>query len=403
MLGVESRQRTGRTWILALGWLLLAPAGLVAQKTPARSADLIPSLVTVRVTLPSGETFQATAWEGDALTFRSDRLGAHLALVPTVRNRFTGDVSVTLYPLEDHGSVARITGAAERIDARLGFRSIATSLLDVEVVEIRDPTLREARGVPDAQRGEGRPGRRDRRRRGRLLRRVWRERVLRLRGDRELRRLLRRLLCPGEVDVVAHGRAEGGRGGRGRRRAASLVSGLISWGASDEKESVLKSLRLAFLALVVISVPAVAQQGASDGAGGVRLRAERGSHATIELSNATRSGFLLFGTLRDGAGQPVPGAGIRIVRFEVTGPSGHLDNVADLVPLEQLNAQISPFVVKRTVALATDEDGRFSVRRALPPGRYSLQVDWDDVPEGSPVVQWQLRWEDRGDGVAPKR
>jgi len=134
------------TWIFAAGCLLVLPAGLLAQQPGGMSTSLVPELVTVRVTLPSGKTFQATAWEGDALTFRSDRLDTKLALVPRVQDRITGDVTISLYPLVDEGTVARITGEPEEIDARLGIRSIATSLLDVEVVKIRQATPQELAG-----------------------------------------------------------------------------------------------------------------------------------------------------------------------------------------------------------------------------------------------------------------
>lgn len=142
----QGRWRHGLTWILAAGCLLVLPAGLHAKQPAGMSANLAPELVTVRVTLPSGKTFQATAWEGDALTFQSERLDVHLALVPTVQDRVTGDVTISLYPLMDDGSVMRITGGAERIDTRLGIRSIATSLLDVEVVKIRQATPQELAG-----------------------------------------------------------------------------------------------------------------------------------------------------------------------------------------------------------------------------------------------------------------
>jgi hypothetical protein len=137
------------TWGLATGWLLLVPAGLFAQQPVGRSSGLVPDLVTVRVTLPEGKTVEATAWEGDAITIRSKRLNANLALVPTVRDRITGDVTIDLYPLAGEGKVSRITGEVERLDARLGIRSLATSLLDVEVTEIRRATPQELAGYLD--------------------------------------------------------------------------------------------------------------------------------------------------------------------------------------------------------------------------------------------------------------
>lgn len=165
----------------------------------------------------------------------------------------------------------------------------------------------------------------------------------------------------------------------------------------------MKLLSLALLLLTLLTVPAVAQPGVSGNTDGVTLVAERGSHATIELSSKTRVGFLLSGTLLDATEQPMAGADIRIVRFEVTGPTKRHANVSDLVPLEDLNAQVAPFVIKQTIPLVTGKDGRFSLQRVLPPGRYSLQVDWDEVPEGSPVVRWNLRWENRTRDAAATR
>jgi|GEM_PF-2081530 len=145
----RSRWGSGLTWALAAGCLLLLPTGLLAQQPVGMSASLVPDLVTVRVTLPSGKTFQATAWEGDALTFRSETLGLNLALVSRVEDGVLGDVTIDLYRLQDDGPVTRIIGKAERIDARRGLRSVATSQLDVEVVEIRQATVQELKGYLD--------------------------------------------------------------------------------------------------------------------------------------------------------------------------------------------------------------------------------------------------------------
>jgi|GEM_PF-2357136 len=162
----------------------------------------------------------------------------------------------------------------------------------------------------------------------------------------------------------------------------------------------MKLLSLALLLLALLAIPAAAQPGVSGNTDGVTLVAERGSHATIELSPGTRAAFLLSGTLLDAAKHPMVGAEIRIVRFEVTGPAERNDNVKDLVPLDQLNAEAPPFVIKQTISMVTGKDGRFTLQRELPPGRYSLQVDWDEVPESSAVVRWNLRWENRGRGDA---
>lgn len=150
MMG-RQRSRWGKrlTWVLVASWLLVLPTGLLAQQPVGMSASLVPDLVTLRVTLPSGKTFQATVWEGDALTFTSETLGINLALVPTVQDEVLGDATVDLYRLQDDGPVTRIVGKAERIDARLGLRSVATSQLDVEIVEIRRATQLELPGYLD--------------------------------------------------------------------------------------------------------------------------------------------------------------------------------------------------------------------------------------------------------------
>ncbi len=142
----RSRRRGGLTWLLATGWLLLVPMGLVAQQAAAKPARSVPDLVTVRLTAPGGETFEATAWEGDAVTFHSTTLGIDLALVPTVQDQVLGDVRIDLYPLQNDGSVTRIAGEVERLDVQLGLRSVATSLVDVEVTEIRPATAKERAG-----------------------------------------------------------------------------------------------------------------------------------------------------------------------------------------------------------------------------------------------------------------
>jgi len=154
------------------------------------------------------------------------------------------------------------------------------------------------------------------------------------------------------------------------------------------------------LLLILLAVPALAQPAVSGATDHVSVFAERGDHATIKLSPKTRSSVRLSGTLLDDSDQPVEGAEIRIVRFEIAGPE---KGPAKLVPLDQLNSEIAPYVIRQTIPLVTGADGTFSLDQSLPPGRYSLQVDWKDVPETTPFVRWDVRWTNEGHGRMSKR
>jgi hypothetical protein len=165
----------------------------------------------------------------------------------------------------------------------------------------------------------------------------------------------------------------------------------------------MKPLFLSMLLIAVLAVPLAAQPGMPGNSDHVSVSAERGDHATIELSPESRSGFELSGALRDAADQPIDGAQITIVRFEVTGAANADDDAKDLVPLRDLNSQVPPFVIKQTYPVVTADDGSFTLDRRLPPGRYSLQVDWDEVPDTSSFVRWDVRWVIRGQETVAKR
>lgn len=163
----------------------------------------------------------------------------------------------------------------------------------------------------------------------------------------------------------------------------------------------MKPLSLILL-LVVLAAPAFAQPGRVGNSDGVSVFAERGDHATIELSPKTRSSFRLSGTLLDDSNRPVVGAEIRIVRYDVKGAAGTDQGSKKLVPLDDLKAELPPYVIKQTISLVTGADGTFSLDRSLPPGRYSLQVDWKEMPDATPFVRWDLRWVDEQQQEAPK-
>lgn len=154
------------------------------------------------------------------------------------------------------------------------------------------------------------------------------------------------------------------------------------------------------LLLVIVTVPALAQPGLSGATDGASVFAERGNHATIKLSPKTRGSVRLSGTLLDDADQPIKGAEIRLVRFEIAGTQ---QGPAKLVPLDELNAQVAPYVIKQTIPLVTGSDGSFDIDGSLPPGRYSLQVDWNEIPESTPFVRWDVRWVNEGQRRASKR
>ncbi len=159
-------------------------------------------------------------------------------------------------------------------------------------------------------------------------------------------------------------------------------------------------LASSILLLALVAVPVLAQPTLSGATDGANVFAERGDHATIKLSPETRKSVRLSGTLLDNADRPIADAEIRIVRFEVTGADRGPSKV---VPLSELNAQVEPYVIKQTIPLVTAKDGSFSFDQSLPPGRYSLQVDWNDLPETTSFVQWDLHWVNEGHHRASMR
>jgi len=165
----------------------------------------------------------------------------------------------------------------------------------------------------------------------------------------------------------------------------------------------MKPLFLSMLLIALLAAPLAAQPGMSGPSDHVSVFAERGDHATIELIPRTRSGFELSGSLLDAEDRPIEGAQIKIVRFEVAGAAKADDNAKDLVSLRDLNSQVPPFVIKQTFPVVTAEDGSFALVKRLPPGRYSLQVDWDEVPDASSFVRWDVRWVNLGQKTAAKR
>ena len=156
-------------------------------------------------------------------------------------------------------------------------------------------------------------------------------------------------------------------------------------------------LPLSLLILALVAVPVLAGQG-RDETQQVTVFAERGEHATIELPpSSQRAGFELRGTVLDAGDRPVQDISLRIVRFEVD-ESDTVEGAApghERVPLRDLNAQVPPYSIMDTIPIITRQGGEFQIPR-LAPGRYSLQVDWADVPKGTPFVRWNLEWVDHG-------
>lgn len=139
---------------------------------------------------------------------------------------------------------------------------------------------------------------------------------------------------------------------------------------------------LAILALVALPLIAVAGDKHDEAKKGT-VFAARGEHATIVIGTKEPVSIELRGRLFDEAtNRPLRDTAIEVVRFEIEGSAYE-------VSLEQVAAL--PGSAKAGIEQTTAGEGTF-VLSDLAPGRYSLQVAWDEVPAGSDLVRWDLRW-----------
>lgn len=121
------------------------------------------------------------------------------------------------------------------------------------------------------------------------------------------------------------------------------------------------------------------------------VSALRGEHATIEFVAQGPTSIELHGRLVDEASRrPLSDAVIEVVRFEAP-------DEKPVVTVEDVMAL--PASAKDVIRRTTESEGRF-VLSDLAPGRYSLQVAWDDVPAEAQTVRWELRWVERPSAAA---
>ena len=149
-----------------------------------------------------------------------------------------------------------------------------------------------------------------------------------------------------------------------------------------------RSLFFALLILSMLGLPvcvdAVGPSGDSARVSEASVYAMRGGHAVVAFADEPGS-IEVQGTLYDEAtGQPLGKASIELVRFD-TGEFADLD----MVTLDQVTAL--PYSAKSVITEQTAGRGDFALSD-LSPGAYSLQIAWDEVPAGSNVVRWDLKW-----------
>ncbi|HLE84017.1 MAG TPA: hypothetical protein VJG13_06735 [Thermoanaerobaculia bacterium] len=143
---------------------------------------------------------------------------------------------------------------------------------------------------------------------------------------------------------------------------------------------------LALAILSILAVPLIAEAGGKpEDANKATVFASRGDHATISFGTQESVSIELRGRLFDEAtNRPLRDTAIEVVRFELEGSASTSEvSIQDVAAL--------PYSAKAVVEKTTAGQGDF-VLSDLAPGRYSLQVAWDDVPAESDVVRWDLHW-----------
>ena len=141
---------------------------------------------------------------------------------------------------------------------------------------------------------------------------------------------------------------------------------------------------LAILSLVLVPLAAEAGDQGKDGKK-ASLSAMRGEHAVVSFGAEGPIAIELHGKLIDPKTErPVAEAPIELVRFVID----------DDRSLQTVTAEEAMASAREVRAEKTARHGEFRMLN-LAPGRYSLQVDWDEVPAGSDVVRWELSWTER--------
>lgn len=145
---------------------------------------------------------------------------------------------------------------------------------------------------------------------------------------------------------------------------------------------------LALLILSTIGLPARVDAGGTPQEDSARVSeasvyASRGDHVVVSFAEEPGS-IDIRGTVYDDAtGRPLGKRSIELVRFEMT--AADLDEVT----LDQITAL--PYSAKSVITERTAGRGDFALSD-LAPGAYSFQIAWDEVPAGSDVVRWDLKW-----------
>lgn len=147
--------------------------------------------------------------------------------------------------------------------------------------------------------------------------------------------------------------------------------------------------KVALLIIAILSIPMGAsgreKGSAPEDSKRATVFALRGDHATVSFGTDKAVSIQLRGRLFDAStNRPLRGTAIEVVRFEIEG-------VAGIAQVSMEDIAVLPHSAKAVLEKTTADEGDF-ILSDLAPGRYSLQVAWDEVPAGSDLVGWDLQW-----------
>jgi hypothetical protein len=155
--------------------------------------------------------------------------------------------------------------------------------------------------------------------------------------------------------------------------------------------------RTTFLFLIAVGVVVLTLAARGDrrseeveDSGTGRVSAAREGHAILSFGASDGVSIELHGKLTDRAtGSPLERTSIQLIRFEIDGSEDRTTLTRDEIAAAAVEVNEG----------TTDEDGRFAMAD-LEPGRYSLQVRWDEIQSEVDVVVWAVEWVEHpsGDG-----
>ena len=134
--------------------MLLAGALLPSTLHAAPARASVEAIVELEVQAQGGEPFRASVWAGQAATFRSERHGLDLRIVPAALDLASGDVTLEVAETLRNPVLRGMSRGLEalanvtEVAARAGFRQpLAHFPVDVRVLEVRRPTAAELAGA----------------------------------------------------------------------------------------------------------------------------------------------------------------------------------------------------------------------------------------------------------------